>query len=393
MKFSLLLIILLISGIDFAITSNEVNKNLSDINSNITQINSDLNKQQQQQQSIANAIKKSDVALNQSTYLLNNLKKQRDLSLQQLSSIQYHLTILSHSLLVTKTQSELLVNRIYQQIQRIKSQEQSILLGNDADISRKKAYLVTILQQEQNQMQLLQNKVNSLNVIINKLQVHINRLNKQLGATAQKQMQLKKNKDTQVANASNINSNIQQKQAQLSNLQHQQAKLNQIMSQILARQQNAKESAKKRLNNRTDYNRSLVDKDNGYDDNSPFLSRHLVKPIDATASLGFGQMRDNVLNKGILFNYVANAQVMAVASGNVMYSGDLPGFGKVIIIDHGNNYMSIYSGVISNVKVGNKVNTGQVIASTGIKGNQPLGGFYFELRHLGKPINPSRITG
>ena len=396
MKFRLLLVTLLISGMGLAITSNEVNKNLSDINSKITQINSDLNKQQQQQQSLDNAIKKSDVALNQSKDLLNNLKKQRDLSLQQLSSIQENLNTLSQSLLVTKEQSTLLINRIYQQMQRLKMDEQSILSGNNhADTSRKKAYLVTILQQEQNQVQVLQNKIDSLNVITKQLQYQIDRLNKQLGTTTQKQMQLKKDKEKQVATASNLNSIIQQKQSQLSTLTHQQAKLNQIMGQILAREQSSRARAKKKLNNSRDSNSSVADKDNdsGYDDNSPFLSRNLVKPLDASTSLGFGQMRDNVVNKGILFNYVANAQVKAVASGKVMYLGDLPGFGKVIIVDHGNNYMSIYSGVISNVKVGNSVSTGQVIANTGTKDNQPLGGFYFELRHLGKPINPSKITG
>ncbi|MFN8769544.1 MAG: murein hydrolase activator EnvC family protein [Neisseriaceae bacterium] len=396
MKFKLkfLLIFFFYSTFGLALTSNEVNQNLHNINSKINQVNTELSKQKEQQRSIDNAIKYSDSAISQSNVLLKNLKKQREFNLQQLSEIQNNLNTLNQSLETFKKQTITTTNMVYQQIQRLKLDDQSILSGNSmTDSNRKKAYLLAILHDEQNKLLLFNNKIESLNKIHENLQREIDRLNKKLGITKEEQQKLQKNKTEQLTLAQSVEKDIKKTKSKLSSLKQQQTQLNQIMNQIIAQERisKQKELQRKASNNKSTLATNTVDKDSGYENNSPFLSRHLVKPITANVQLAFGQSRDNIANKGILFNYVENAPIRAITAGKTMYSGNLPGFGKVIILDHGDNYMSIYSGVLAQVKVGDKVSSGEVIANSGNRDNQPLGGFYFELRHLGKPINPNKV--
>lgn len=131
--------------------------------------------------------------------------------------------------------------------------------------------------------------------------------------------------------------------------------------------------------------------DNSIEDDSPFMSRKLSKPISGTITVGFGQMRDSVRNNGVLVNPADNTPVYSVSRGVVLFSGSLPGFGQIIVVDNGDNYTSVYSGVLSKVAKGSSVSAGQQIATSGTPSNQPMDGVYFELRHLGKPVNPSKL--
>ena len=63
----------------------------------------------------------------------------------------------------------------------------------------------------------------------------------------------------------------------------------------------------------------------------------------------------------------------------------------MLIIDHGGGYMTIYGNGNQLAKsVGATVRAGDVVASTGNSGNMEDSGIYFELRHLGQPLNPSK---
>jgi septal ring factor EnvC (AmiA/AmiB activator) len=93
--------------------------------------------------------------------------------------------------------------------------------------------------------------------------------------------------------------------------------------------------------------------------------------------------------KGVFIRTAPGAEVHAVAPGTVVFSDWIRGFGNLIILDHGQGYMSLYSNNESLYKqVGDTVQTGDVIAVAGDSGGQPDTGVYFELRHKSRPINP-----
>ena len=93
--------------------------------------------------------------------------------------------------------------------------------------------------------------------------------------------------------------------------------------------------------------------------------------------------------KGLFIRASQGVAVKAIAAGQVVFSDWLRGFGNLIIVDHGEGYMSLYSNNESLYKqVGDRVEPGDALASVGNSGGQPDTGLYFEMRHQSRPINP-----
>ena len=106
----------------------------------------------------------------------------------------------------------------------------------------------------------------------------------------------------------------------------------------------------------------------------------------------YGTTRNNSsLNwKGVLINAPIGSDVKAVSRGRVIFSDWFRNLGRLIIIDHGGGYMSLYGHNQDLFRsVGDKVRTGEVIASVGDSGGRKNSGLYFEVRRKGTPINPA----
>ena len=85
----------------------------------------------------------------------------------------------------------------------------------------------------------------------------------------------------------------------------------------------------------------------------------------------------------------AGTEVQAISHGQVVFAEWLRGYGYLIILDHGQEYLSLYGYNQSlEREVGDWVLPGETIALTGSSGGQKKTGLYFELRHKGKPMSP-----
>ncbi len=129
-------------------------------------------------------------------------------------------------------------------------------------------------------------------------------------------------------------------------------------------------------------------------DGTPFsrLRGLLRLPVAGELMNKFGTPREGggVSWKGLFIRAPEGAEVRAVAGGTVAFAEWLRGFGNLVIVDHGEGYMSLYSNNESLYKqAGEPVKTGEAIASVGNSGGQESAGVYFELRHQGRPINPT----
>ncbi len=90
----------------------------------------------------------------------------------------------------------------------------------------------------------------------------------------------------------------------------------------------------------------------------------------------------------------AGEPVRAVAGGRVVYADWLRGFGNLLIIDHGEGYMSLYGYNETLLKrVGDDINGGESVATVGNSGGSGESGLYFELRHQGRPFDPLSWVG
>lgn len=119
----------------------------------------------------------------------------------------------------------------------------------------------------------------------------------------------------------------------------------------------------------------------------------LIWPTTGPIKHRFGQQRAQGRLKwnGIVIKNKSGAKVKAIHGGRVVFSDWLRGYGLLIILDHGDNYMSLYGHNQSLIKeTGDWVNAGEQISSVGNSGGQSESGLYFEIRKNGKPSNPSR---
>jgi septal ring factor EnvC (AmiA/AmiB activator) len=124
----------------------------------------------------------------------------------------------------------------------------------------------------------------------------------------------------------------------------------------------------------------------------PFAQRRggLRMPLDGALQAGFGgRLPDGRNSQGWLIAGRPGASVAAIAPGRVAFSDWLKGYGLIVIVDHGDGYMSLYAQNDSLLReIGEWVGAGDALASVGSSGGQSDAALYFELRRNGQPVNP-----
>ena len=98
--------------------------------------------------------------------------------------------------------------------------------------------------------------------------------------------------------------------------------------------------------------------------------------------------------KGLFIRAAEGSEVKAVAAGRVVFADWLRGFGNLLIVDHGDAFLSVYGNNQSLLRqVGDTVKPGDVIAAVGNSGGNPESGLYFELRQQGQTVDPLPWVG
>jgi septal ring factor EnvC (AmiA/AmiB activator) len=123
------------------------------------------------------------------------------------------------------------------------------------------------------------------------------------------------------------------------------------------------------------------------------LRGHLPPPVRGEIANRYGTPRaeGGTLWKGIFIRSSEGDDVHAVAGGQVVYADWLRGFGNLLIIDHGDGFLSIYGNNQSLLRqAGDAVRGGDSVATVGNSGGNQESGLYFELRHQGRPFDPAR---
>jgi murein DD-endopeptidase MepM/ murein hydrolase activator NlpD len=123
------------------------------------------------------------------------------------------------------------------------------------------------------------------------------------------------------------------------------------------------------------------------------LKGYLPWPAGGDLIAGYAPDK-NPPNEGLGFSLSKNAPVQAVSWGKVVYNDMLRGFGRVVIIYHGQHYYTLYAYLAeSGVKVGQDVEKGEIIGEAGFYPVSKGPGLYFELRRGKSPIDPGPWLG
>ena len=121
------------------------------------------------------------------------------------------------------------------------------------------------------------------------------------------------------------------------------------------------------------------------------LKGNLTWPVAGSVIHDFGQPRagGSVTWKGVVLAAPRGHEVRSIYHGRVVFAGWLVGMGLLVIIDHGEDYLTLYGYNETILKtVGDWVAPGDVIATVGDSGGQQQTGLYFEVRKGTRPQNP-----
>jgi septal ring factor EnvC (AmiA/AmiB activator) len=121
------------------------------------------------------------------------------------------------------------------------------------------------------------------------------------------------------------------------------------------------------------------------------LKGKLHFPVRGELAHRFGSQREDsgATWKGWFIKSSAGQDVKCIANGRVVFSDWLRGFGNIVIVDHGDDYMSLYGNNETLYKqAGETVRAGDAVAATGNSGGIAETGLYFEMRHKSRPFDP-----
>ncbi|MFZ2168075.1 MAG: peptidoglycan DD-metalloendopeptidase family protein [Methylococcaceae bacterium] len=119
------------------------------------------------------------------------------------------------------------------------------------------------------------------------------------------------------------------------------------------------------------------------------LKGKLPWPVKGRIAQRYGSSRSDGINDGVLIDASEGMEIRAVTRGKVVYAEWLRGYGLLMILDHGQGYMTLYAFNQSLYKQkGELVGAGDVIASVGQSGGRTHSGLYFGIREKGIPVDP-----
>ncbi|MDO6681890.1 peptidoglycan DD-metalloendopeptidase family protein [Oceanobacter sp. 5_MG-2023] len=190
---------------------------------------------------------------------------------------------------------------------------------------------------------------------------------------------------------------LDQKNRQLTQQKKKQNRLLAQLSQQMTSEKSTlarKQADRKRLESLFDEVQTLVEKSPRKQDVRPFkaLKRSLPRPLAGRIIAAYGNPNTGGVGRweGWLIAAPEGTNIQAVHHGRVVYSDWLRGFGLLMILDHGDGYMTLYAhNQTLMYDVGAWVNQGDVIGAVGRSGGLQEPRLYFEIRHRGKPLDPA----
>ncbi len=119
----------------------------------------------------------------------------------------------------------------------------------------------------------------------------------------------------------------------------------------------------------------------------------LPAPVSAPLQYAYGARlaSSGMKAQGHFYQTQQEQPVAAIFRGNVLFADFLKGYGLLMIIDHGDDHISLYGhNEVLYKRVGDSVTNGEVIAQSGVSGGLQQPGLYFEIRHRATPVDPTK---
>lgn len=359
-----LLTLLLTSAVAFASQQDDLEK----LRQRISSLQKDFAKANESKAEVADDLRESERAISDSNRALEQLAQQQRAAKEDLAQLQQRASTLRVDM---RDQQALLGRLLYRQYLEGGEHDHLKLLLNDVDanqLSRDLHYYQYIARSRADTMKSIRSNLDKLREVTDEVRGKSEEVTALQAEELQGLKKLERDKHARQQTLNKISAQLKQQRREIGRLQRNEAQLSQLVAKLAHMLPTI--------------------------DGKPFktLKGKLSLPVNGKQTNQFGVRRteNSLMWTGWFLRASANQAVKAVASGRVVYADWLRGYGNLIILDHGQGYMSLYGNNETIFKqVGDSLHTGDTIASVGNSGGNEESGLYFELRFEGKPINPT----
>ena len=384
-----------------------------DLKTELSTLKQDLALKQSRAQSADDALKESEKAISKSNRSLKELSEKKAAANARLADLKNEAKIVG----LQVGEAEDVVTSIGQAqfLNSMRHPWQTALTGgNPNELSRRSAVLSYLAQEQTRTIDRLENRQKNIATVAKKTEETRSELVRIESEERQNRASLEKEKNSRSLALERLRGEIKTQQQRYEQLVKNDRELSVLISKIdkriaeaeaqekienerrIAAQKARSKSSSKRSSSaastKVDTTRLTVAPVRG---NFGALKGKLTMPVNGTIAASFGQRREGAASslpwRGLLIRAKTGENVLATAPGTVVFSDWMRGFGNLLILDHGSNYLSVYANNESLFKsVGDTVSQGEAIASVGNSGGEERPGLYFELRYKGKPFDPAR---
>ncbi len=384
-----------------------------DIKNTLSSIKKDIAQKQSRAKSAEEELKESEKAISKSNRSLKELSEKKTAATARLADLKTEAKIVG----LQVGEAEDVVTSIAQ-AQFLNSMrhpwQTAIEGGNPNEVSRRSAVLGYLAQEQTRTINRLENRQKNIEAVAKKTEETRKELVRIESEEQKNRKALEKEKSSRSVALNRLRNEIKTQQDRYEQLVKNDRELSNLIAKIdkqieeTERQERleaerrrlaaekARTSTAKRTPQKTapkvDTSRLAIAPVQG---NFGALKGKLTLPVKGTIAATYGQRREGAASslpwRGLLIRAKAGESVHATAPGTVVFSDWMRGFGNLLILDHGSNYLSVYANNESLFKsVGDTVAQGETIASVGNSGGEESPGLYFELRYKGKPFDPAK---
>ncbi len=375
----LLLLCLAIPGEAFAGSRQD----LGELHSRIDALEKDLGKKEASQSELNDQLKKSEIAISNSERRLRDLSAMAQDADRSLAKLGNESAAIRAKI---SSQQQLLGQFLYQRYLNGNEEYLKLLLDSrdPNEISRNMQYLSYVAKARKEMLTELKQDLARLDA----LETSTRQKRADLSDIVQKQrkesLALEEERKKRKAVLASISAQIGRQKEEISRLKRDEQRLKRLFERI---GKSARHAPSPALRNESVPEATL--------EKVPFgrLKGRLRLPVKGVLTNRFGAPRMNggLVWKGLFIRAATGEEVRAIAAGRVVFADWLRGFGNIIILDHGDGYMSLYGDNETLLKnVGEFVHGGEVIAEVGNSGGNSESGLYFELREQGVPLDPMK---
>jgi septal ring factor EnvC (AmiA/AmiB activator) len=345
---------------------------LEKLKTNMAQLSIELQRDMQQRGSLQSALRDSEIAIGKIRKDIEQTRRRLDNTEAELVKLRSQ----RQQLLVARgEQQELMTREIQTAYQMGKQSQLKILLNQERPdtLARAMAYYEYFYDARQAHIERYLAIITEINTLEPQISSAAQQLEQTRVTLAQQETELVAGKQQRQLDLKQIDAGIRGKDAQLQQMAQDSAELErllEVIEQAIAEMEVPQPQ-----------------------DDRPFaeLKGDMPWPVAGKAGNRYGGKRgtSSMRWQGLMIRAEEGSNVNAVHQGRVVFADWFRGSGLLLIIDHGNGYMSLYAHNQALLRdVGEWVSAGAPVAKVGNSGGQRDAALYFEIRQNGKPVNP-----